>query len=204
MARGGLLRAEYVTGILLDGFTISISLDILILILQMRKLRLRGLKGWTRSRRSEGVGCDWHLCRPDCKPGSHSTASLTLPASVRATEAQADGTGPPQGAGLWNECRNGGLGSGDPACHCSHNPLSPSCLRVPGLTPETPFGLPVFPAGGSQAYILSHQPPPPPPPVLAHMPLLPVGSQQSGCQRGQSSRALQLLLVPRVWARPAR
>ena len=81
MARGGLLRAKYVTGILLDGFTTSISLDVLILILQMRKLRLRGLKGWTRSRRSEGVGCDWHPCWPDCKPGSHSTASLTLPVS---------------------------------------------------------------------------------------------------------------------------
>lgn len=80
---------------------------------------------------------------------------------------------------------SGGLGAGDPACHHSHNPLSPSCLRVPGLTPETPFGLPVFPAGGSQAYILSRQPPPPP--VLAPVPLLPVGSQQSGCPRGQSS-----------------
>lgn len=39
MARGGLLRA-YGTGILLASFAISISLDTLILILQMRKLRL--------------------------------------------------------------------------------------------------------------------------------------------------------------------
>lgn len=73
-------------------------------------------------------------------------------------------TRPPQGAGLWAECGKGGLGAGDPAHHHSHNPLSPSCLRVPGLTPETPSGLPVFPAGGSQAYILSRQPPPPPRP----------------------------------------
>lgn len=99
-------------------------------------------------------------CLPDCKPSSHSPASLTLPA--RVPEGEAAGTGPPQGAGLWNECGNGGLGAGDPACHCSPNPLSPSCLRVPGLTPETPFGLPVFPAGGSQAHILSRQPLPPP------------------------------------------
>lgn len=103
-------------------------------------------------------------CLSDCKPSSHCPASLALPASVPTPEGEAAGAGSPQGAGLWNECGKGGLGAGDPAGHWSHNPLSPSGLRVPGLTPETPFGLPVFPAGGSQAHILSRQSPPPPGP----------------------------------------
>lgn len=111
VAGGGLLRAEYVTGILLDSFTLRISLYALIFILPMRKLRLRGLKGWTKSCHSEGVGCDWY---PDCKPSSHSTASLelVLPASVPAPEGEAAGTGPPQGAGLWNECGAEAWGQG--------------------------------------------------------------------------------------------
>lgn len=60
MVRGGLLRIEYVIGILLDSFIDSISLYKFILILQKRKLRIRRLKGCTRSCTPEGVGCDWH------------------------------------------------------------------------------------------------------------------------------------------------
>lgn len=70
MARGGLLRTEYVIGIPLDNFINSISLYKFILILQKRKLRIRRLKGCTRSCSSEGVGCDWH---PVCL-----TANLVL------------------------------------------------------------------------------------------------------------------------------
>lgn len=51
-------------------------------------------------------------------------------------------------------------GIGPLSGHCSDNPVSPSCLKVPGLTLETQFGLPVCPAEGSQAYILSHHPTP--------------------------------------------
>lgn len=47
-----------------------------------------------------------------------------------------------------------------PCLSDSHSPVNPSCLRVPGLTLETQFGLPVCPAGGSQAYIRSHHPTP--------------------------------------------
>lgn len=70
MSRGGLLRTEYVIGIPLDNFINSISLYKFILILQKRKLRIRRLKGYTRSCSSEGVGCDWH---PVCL-----TANLVL------------------------------------------------------------------------------------------------------------------------------
>lgn len=166
MSRGGLLRTEYVIGIPLDNFINSISLYKFILILQKRKLRIRRLKGYTRSCSSEGVGCDWH---PVCLTANlvlillHHSHCLPV-FQPRGRDCWDRGTRPLQGTSLWNECEKGGWGAGDPACHCSHNPLNPSCLRVPGLTPETPFGLPVFPAGGSQAYILSHQPPPPPRP----------------------------------------
>lgn len=82
MARGTLLRAEYVIGILLDSFINSISLYKFILISQVRKLRPGGMKGWTRSRASQGAGCDWHL-PARLQTHSHSTASLThcLPVS---------------------------------------------------------------------------------------------------------------------------
>lgn len=127
-------------------------------------------------------------CLPDREPGPRSP-HCTPGLASQPQEVRLLGTGSLQGAGFWNECGKGGLGAGDPACPWSHNPLSPSTLRVPGLTPETPFGLPVFPAGGSQAYILSLSPHPHP--VLAHRLPLPAGSRPSGCQRGQSWRALR-------------
>lgn len=66
------------------------------------------------------------------------------------------------GEGLWRGCEKGGLRSGDPACHCSHRagPLSPSCLRVPGLTLETQFGFPVCPAGDHRHTSCPITPPP--------------------------------------------
>lgn len=101
------------------------------------------------------------LCLPDCKFSSHSTVPHCYGPNPRV---RLPCRGPPQRAGLRNGLGKGGLVARDPACPCSHNPLSPCCLRVPGLTPETPFGLPVSLAGGSQAHILSHHPPPPPSP----------------------------------------
>lgn len=141
-------------------------------------------------------------CLPDCKPiliplpHSHTACQCPNP-----TGRGCQGTRP-QGAGLWNECGKGGLGAGDPACHCSHNPLIPSCLRVPGLTPETHLAF--LTSLQEDHRHISCLVSPHPHPILAHMPLLPVGSWQSGCQRGQSLRALQVLLMPRVWARQAR
>lgn len=89
------------------------------------------------------------------------------------------------------------------ACHCPHNPLSPSGRRVPGLTPATPFGLPVFPAGGSAACILPVSPTPtlawPGPHAPASCRVLAVWMSSR-----QSWRALQVLPVPRVWAWRAR
>jgi hypothetical protein len=88
---------------------------------------------------------------------------------------------------LWSGCEKGGLRAGDPACHCFHcpvGPVSPSCPRVPGLTLETQFGLPVCPAGDHRhtSCLIT-----PPPLALAHKPLLPGGSWLSACQRRQRS-----------------
>lgn len=58
MTRGGLLRIECHRHSV--SFINSILLYKFILILQKRKLRIRRLKGGTRSCTSERVGCNWH------------------------------------------------------------------------------------------------------------------------------------------------
>lgn len=88
------------------------------------------------------------------------------------------------GEGLWSGGEKEGLRAGDPACHSSHGPVSPSCLRVPGLTLETQFGLPVCPAGDYRHTSCLFTPPPL---ALVHKPLLPGGSWLSTCQRRRSS-----------------
>lgn len=77
----------------------------------------------------------------------------------------------------------GDFRAGDPACHCSYSPESPSCLRVPGLTLETRFGLPVCPAGDHRhtSGLITQ-----PPLALAHKPLLPGRSWLSACQRNRA------------------
>lgn len=99
-------------------------------------------------------------------------------------------------------CGKGGLGTGDPACHDSHSPINPSCLRVPGLTLETQFGLPVCPAGGSQAYIRSHHPTPTSPGPEARWPSRYCWCQELGPGRqGKGWRMCLPLAVPGVESR---
>lgn len=103
------------------------------------------------------------FCLLNYRADSHSVVTPCAPGSQPWARVQCysrAGITPSQGEGLWDGCGKGGLGAEDPVRHCFHNPVSPSCLRVPGLTLETQFGLPVCPAGGSQAYILSHHPTP--------------------------------------------
>lgn len=82
-----------------------------------------------------------------------------IPARVLTLVKATVGIAPSQREGLCDGVGKEDLGQGILPVN-SHSPINPSCLRVPGLTLETQFGLPVCPAGGSQAYIRSHHPTP--------------------------------------------